>query len=134
MPRRSGGGFGGGRRSSPTRSSTTAQAPPKQTPMAQQQSGGFLSNMAGTFMTGIGLGAGSEVGHQAMRGLMGGGSHQGEAQGVIDQSQPMQQQAQPQMCSYEGQNFTECLKRNSDINLCQSYMDALKQCQSQSGM
>lgn len=93
-----------------------------------------MSNMAGTFMTGIGLGAGSEVGHQAMRGIFGGGSqtHEAQPEGVINQSQGMQ--GQPQSCQYEGNQFTECLKRNNDIGLCQSYLDSLKSCQGASGM
>jgi hypothetical protein len=32
----------------------------------------MLSGLASSFMWGIGMGAGSEVGHQAVRGLMGG--------------------------------------------------------------
>lgn len=83
-------------------------------------------------MTGIGLGAGSEVGHQAMRGMFGGGSHAQEGQPeAISHSQA---QAQPQACSNEGMHFTECLKRNTDIASCQHYLDALKSCQSMSGV
>ena len=54
------------------------------------QGGGMMSGMGGMVMTGMALGAGSEIGHQAVRGLMGSGSsgHGSEA--------PAQQQQQPQ--------------------------------------
>ena len=48
---------------------------PQQTKPAQQQtkqSGGFLSGIGSTIMTGMAFGAGSEVAHQAVRGVMGG--------------------------------------------------------------
>ena len=41
---------------------------------APQQSGGMMSGLGGTLMTGMAFGAGSEVAHQAVRGLMGSGS------------------------------------------------------------
>jgi len=41
-------------------------------PVQAQPQGGFLSGMAGTFVTGMALGAGSEVAHQTVRGFMGG--------------------------------------------------------------
>mgnify|MGYP006876297364 FL=1 len=76
MPR---GGSRGGSRSPPPRSSTTATRPqPTQTHAPQpatQQSGGLLSGIGSTIMTGMAFGAGSEIAHQAVRGLMGGSSH-----------------------------------------------------------
>ena len=39
--------------------------------MPVHQRGGMMSGMGGMFMTGMALGAGSEVAHQGMRGLMG---------------------------------------------------------------
>jgi len=48
------------------------------------QSGGFLSGIGSTIMTGMAFGAGSEVAHQAVRSVMGGNSH----------SQPVEQQQQ----------------------------------------
>jgi hypothetical protein len=38
------------------------------------QGGGMMSGLGGTLMTGMAFGAGSEVAHQAVRGLMGSGS------------------------------------------------------------
>ena len=84
MPR--GGSRGGsrGRSSSPPpRSSFAASKPapqsrPQQSPVQTQQSGGLLSGIGSTIMTGMAFGAGSEVAHQAVRGIMGGGSHQAQ--------------------------------------------------------
>ncbi len=47
---------------------------------APAQGGGMMSGMGGMLMSGMALGAGSEVGHQAMRGLMGSGSGHGSQQ------------------------------------------------------
>ncbi len=47
--------------------------PPQQT---QQKSGGFLSGLGSTIMQGMAFGAGSEVAHQAVRGVMGSGHGQ----------------------------------------------------------
>jgi hypothetical protein len=71
---------GGSRTSSPSRSSTTRMAPmpakAPTTPVQQTapQSGGMMSGFMGNIMTGMAFGAGSEVGHQAVRSMMGGGS------------------------------------------------------------
>ncbi len=81
MPR--GGSRGGSRgpsRSPPPRSSFTASKPmPSQQPRMQvppqTQSGGMLGGIGSTIMTGMAFGAGSEVAHQAVRGMMGGSSH-----------------------------------------------------------
>ena len=53
-----------------------------------------MSGMAGTVMTGMALGAGSEVGHQAVRAMMGSGSSHGS--GEAQQQAPQQQQMAPQ--------------------------------------
>ena len=70
------GGFGGSRSS---RSRSTSQSPPRPAPKytpapAQQapQRGGMMSGLGGMVMTGMALGAGSEIAHQGVRGLMGG--------------------------------------------------------------
>merc|ERR1711907_146395 len=39
---------------------------------APQQGGGMMSGLAGTVMTGMAFGAGSEIAHQGVRSLMGG--------------------------------------------------------------
>ena len=45
----------------------------------------MMGGIGSTIMTGMAFGAGSEVAHQAVRGIMGGGSHQGQNQ-VTEQS------------------------------------------------
>lgn len=83
MPRGGGsrGGSRGTSRSPPPRSSTTTTRPPPPQhnttvpPQQTQRSGGLLSGIGSTIMTGMAFGAGSEVAHQAVRGLMGGSSH-----------------------------------------------------------
>ena len=61
-------------------------------------SGGMMSGIGGTIVTGMALGAGSEVGHQAVRAMMGSGSGHGGQQDQVQQ-QP-QQYAQPQQEVY----------------------------------
>ena len=68
------------------------QRPPMMAPPAQS-GGGMMSGIGGMVVTGMALGAGSEIGHQAVRGLMGSGS--GHSSGSNEA--PVQQaQAQPQ--------------------------------------
>merc|ERR1712226_1199484 len=127
MPRRGGGSFGKSTSTSSNRRSTTTSAPtkaPTKTPAQSNSGGGFMSNMMGTMMQGMAFGAGSEVAHTAMRGLMGGSGHQEQQQA------PVQQQQANNTCQVEMGNFTECLKVNSnDIQYCQSYLDLLKTCE-----
>jgi hypothetical protein len=71
------GGSRGSSRSPPPRSSatTTRPQPTQQAPQqTTQQSGGMLSGIGSTIMTGMAFGAGSEIAHQAVRGLMGSSS------------------------------------------------------------
>ena len=75
------GGSRRGSRSPPPRSSTTASKPqPTQSKPVQQtqqkSGGGMLSGIGSTIMTGMAFGAGSEIAHQAVKGVMGSGSNQ----------------------------------------------------------
>ena len=112
-----------------------APAPHVQTPQVQQQQGGgFLSGMAGTFMSGMAIGAGSEIAHQTVRGFMGGNSHQQEA-APQQNTQPVNEtQQKPQYCESENQRFVQCLKDYSDIGMCQNYADMFKECQKKYGI
>ena len=108
----------------------------------------MMSGMAGTVMTGMALGAGSEVGHMAVKSMMGGGSgNGGQAQEGGQQQQQMApqqqmegqqqqyQQAQQDPCAQYNMNFVSCLKSSeSNIGLCQDYMNMLQQCQKDSSM
>lgn len=80
MPRGGGSRGGGsrGRSSSPPPRQTQAPTrpmPAQNAPQTQQKSGGLLSGIGSTIMTGMAFGAGSEVAHQAVRSVMGGSSH-----------------------------------------------------------
>lgn len=104
-----------------------------------------MSGMGGMLMSGMAFGAGSEIAHQGVRSMMGGGSghggapaEQAPAQGAPMQQQ--QQQEQEQYVDYSQQqvnpcqdfnlNFVQCLKQNSNqIDMCQSYMNMLQQCE-----
>ena len=98
----------------------------------------MLSGIGSTIAQGMAFGAGSEVAHQAVRSVMGGGGH-----GHTTQAEPQQQQqqAQPQYaqqqnpCEGMSQNFMNCIKQNNnDISFCQQYMDAFTQCQRDYGL
>ncbi len=122
-------------------SSRSASPPPQQTrpPMQapQQRSGGMMGGLGSTIMTGMAFGAGSEVAHQAVRSVTGGGSREQQP----EQSQSNQTQTQPQQqANYQPQQqnpclefntkFVDCLKReNNDISSCQSLFDELKTCE-----
>jgi hypothetical protein len=86
-----------------------------------------MSGIGSTIMTGMAFGAGSEVAHQAVRGMMGGSSH-GQQQEVAQQPQQYQQQQYQNPCQMEIQNFSSCLQTNDEVSYCQSYSDMLKQC------
>lgn len=137
------GGRGGGSRSSsssPSRSSFTASRPqpqPTQAPMQQPQTAqrsGIFGGIGSTIMQGMAFGAGSEVGHQAVRSVIGGGSHSN--QHVEQQHQPQQQQVnnQSNVCQTEIQNFSECIQRNTDLSYCQTFADMLKTCKQSNGL
>ena len=148
---RSGGGGGGGFfNRGPARPAAAAPRPaprPAAAPMQQApaQGGGMMSGMGGMVMTGMALGAGSEVGHMAVKGLMGGGSsgshgapaeqQQQQAPQQYAQQDQMQQQVQQDPCAGYNQNFVQCLKSSeSNIGLCQDYMNMLQQCQKDQSM
>ena len=103
-----------------------------------------MSGMGGMLASGMAFGAGSEIAHQGVRAMMGGGSgHGGQApaEQAPAQGAPMQQQQQQsEYVDYSQQqvnpcqdfnlNFVQCLKQNANqIDLCQSYMNMLQQCE-----
>ena len=76
MPRGGSRGRSGGSRSPPPRSSFTSSRPmptqqPRPMPATHQGSTGMMGGIGSTIMTGMAFGAGSEVAHQAVRGIMG---------------------------------------------------------------
>ena len=108
--------------------------------------------MMGMLAQGAALGAGSAVGHMAVRSLMGGGGgghHEGGADqgmapaqgGGYAQPQPyydgqaaaQQQEMMPEPenpCMALNQTLLSCLQQNrGEISLCQQYMDMFTQCE-----
>ena len=92
-----------------------------------------MSGLGSTVMTGMAFGAGSEIAHQAVRGMMGSGSgHHDQQMAQQQQMAPAayggaemnQAQAQQNPCMGFNQTFLSCLKQyTNDIGLCQGYMD-----------
>lgn len=110
---------------------------------AAPQSGGMMSGLGGALATGMAMGAGSEIAHQAIRGVMGSGSS-GHGQAPQQQAAPQQMQAAPVQyaqptyeqqqqqnpCMSFNQSFLACIKDNSgNIGMCQMNMDMLTQCE-----
>lgn len=107
--------------------------------------GGMGSGLGGALATGMAMGAGSEIAHQAIRGIMGSGSSghapQQQQQQAPMQQAPMQQapvqyaqpaydQQQQNPCYSFNQSFLNCLKQSSNqIDMCQQNMDMLQQCE-----
>ena len=104
--------------------------------------GGLMSTMA----TGMAFGAGSEIAHQGVRAMMGGGSsghggHEGHQEAPQQQQyaseagydqQQQQQQAAPQQhpCFNFSQTLFSCLQQNKEtVSVCQADMDALTMCE-----
>ncbi len=85
-----------------------------------QASGGMMSGLGSTVMQGMAFGAGSEIAHQAVRGIMGSGgsSHSAPQEQQQVQMAPPQQvqyaqpanQAQQNPCQSFNQSFLSCLK------------------------
>ena len=150
--RSSGGGFFG--RSSPQRAPAAAPRAPAPAPKAAAptpapaQSGGMFGGGGGlmsTMATGMAFGAGSEIAHQGVRAMMGGGgSGSGHSEPQQQQEAPPQQQYAPQQpmyaqeqpmqaqgpCADFSQKLMSCLQTNQgQSNYCSNYMDMLNQCE-----
>ena len=73
-------------------------------------------------MQGMAFGAGSEIAHTALRGVMGGHHAEHPAEGA-------QQYQQSDPCMVQSQDFMNCLQNNREnIGMCQSYLDMFKSC------
>lgn len=110
---------------------TRPMSPPVNT---APERGGFLRDMGSVMAQGMAFGAGSEIAHQAVRGLVG-GDHYYHQPTVVQQQPSMesnygQQQQMKNLCDFENTQFINCLKSNGDsISTCQNYFDMLKECQ-----
>ena len=103
-------------------------------------SGGMGSGIMGTVVQGMALGAGSEVGHMAVRSMFGGssGGHQETAPAAAPQAAAPPAPAYNSnssfgnggSCQLPQQELYKCLQeQNGNAGACQFYFDALKQCQ-----
>jgi len=91
-----------------------------------------MSGIAGTVMQGMAFGAGSEVAHRVVGGMMGGSGHAEQGQEQVQEVNQGYTQQQSNPCEYQNTQFIDCLRQSSnDVSACQSYMDMLKQCESQ---
>ena len=85
-------------------------------------------------MQGMAFGAGSEVAHRAIGGLMGGSGGHGAQPVQQQQDQAGYNQGQygaQEPCMSESTNFMKCLQSNyTDIGVCQNYSDLFKSCKS----
>jgi hypothetical protein len=101
----------------------------------------MMSGLGGALATGMAMGAGSEIAHQAIRGVMGSGSssHGGQP-AQQQQAAPVQyaqpaaqeqfQQEQQNPCMSYNQMLLTCMKDNTNnIGMCQQNMDMLTQCE-----
>ncbi|XP_032226545.2 coiled-coil-helix-coiled-coil-helix domain-containing protein 2 [Nematostella vectensis] len=115
---------------------------PQPSSQMQPKQPGLFGQMASTA---AGVAIGSTVGHVIGGALVGGGGHGSEDAAQQQQVSPYQQQAapyQPQMsqgqqqnpCQYELQQFVECAQNNSDMNMCQGFNEALRQCKLYNGL
>jgi len=131
--------MGGSRGPSPTRNTSYAQAPPRSfqaSPTSAPSRGGMFSGLGGVMAQGMAFGAGSEIAHQAIRGVTGSGHHQPQ---VVYQQAPeavnTRGQQEVNKCQWENNQFIECLKRNDgSIGQCQSFFDSLKGCEKNATM
>lgn len=122
------GGFGGFKRSGPTSRSTATTAPPPRT-VGVDRRPGVMGGLGSTIMQGMAFGAGSEIGHSAVRGAMGGSAY---GHSYSEQTGQPTQQMNTDPCKLENENFLRCLQNNqSDISACQSMLDLFKQCRGQ---
>lgn len=116
------------------RSSMPQQNTQSSVPM-QQQSGGMMSGIGSTIVTGMAFGAGSEIAHQAVRGMMGGSGHGSGHNNVSEvqnndhqQNNNVQEKQNP--CMSYNMKFVECLKTSgNDISDCQNFFNDLKTCE-----
>lgn len=139
MPRNYGGRSSSRSPSTGSRSSYSSTARPQQQsqPTYQQssvpvQKPSMLGGIGQTVVQGMAFGAGSEVAHQAVRSMMGGGSHsqQVQPQNQVENSNQLQNTQQKNPCMDFNTKFVDCLKENgNDISSCQNFFNDLKSCE-----
>ncbi|KAM6186198.1 coiled-coil-helix-coiled-coil-helix domain-containing protein 2-like [Rhynchocyon petersi] len=100
-------------------------------PAAAPRQPGLMAQMA-TTAAGVAVGSavGHTLGHAITGGFSGGGSE--AARPDITYQEPYRDQpasqAEPGPCSFEMKQFMECANNQSDLRLCEGFMEVLKQC------
>ena len=84
-----------------------------------------MSGIGGTIVQGMAFGAGSEVGHQAVRAVMGGG---GSSHSEPAPAAPAAASTEDP-CKLDWINFNKCMDEKRDTGACQWYYDIMKECQ-----
>jgi len=96
---------------------------------------GMFSGLGGVLAHGMAFGAGSEVAHRAVGGMM--GDNRGQPVIVEQGGQPAYQQQynqgqqeQTNKCQFESTQFIQCLKdHDNQIGDCQDVFEKLKVCE-----
>eukprot|EP00745_Piridium_sociabile_P002383 TRINITY_DN114616_c0_g1_i4.p1 TRINITY_DN114616_c0_g1~~TRINITY_DN114616_c0_g1_i4.p1 ORF type:complete len:158 (+),score=13.65 TRINITY_DN114616_c0_g1_i4:115-588(+) len=101
----------------------------------QQGGGGLLGNIGSSIVGGMASGVGFSVANRAVDSVLGPREvvhrHEDAPQDEkLGSSAPVMQQSAEQCQSYMEQ-LNQCLSQSSDISSCQFYHDALKQCRGQ---
>lgn len=109
------------------------QAQPQMPMAAPQQSGGMLSGIGSSIVTGMAVGTGSAIAHRVVGSMFGGSSAPAQpAQQPVAEAAPAplpQRRAGP--CDLDNQAFMQCMQQNpNNLSACDFYLDALKSCQS----
>ena len=90
--------------------------PSSHPPVSQDGSGGFLSNLAGSVMQGMALGAGSQLASRTFDNVM--GPREIQIKNVENEK-----------CINEKNLYNECIKNaGSDISPCKNYMEMINEC------
>ncbi|KAF3687056.1 Coiled-coil-helix-coiled-coil-helix domain-containing protein 10 [Channa argus] len=120
---------------SPSHAPAPAHPPPAslvQAP-AQSQGPGLMAQMA---TTAAGVAVGSAVGHvvgNALSGAFGSSSSPEPAKPALQEpSRPTP--TQPGPCHFEVRQFLDCATNQTDLNLCEGFSEALKQCKYSHGL
>ena len=123
----------GKKRSFSTSSRTATKPVPQQSnpPVSArpQQGSGLMGNLVGGMVMGAGVGAGSEIAHRAIGGIMGDSNNSSGVQQQTQAQTPMEMNSS--VCNLESKNLKECLVQTNNSSMsgpCQQYFEMLKMC------
>lgn len=99
--------------------------PPPSAPVAPTQQPGLFKQMAATA---AGVAVGSAVGHAVGNAFTGGNSQPDAAVAQIPVAGPAAETPSNNPCQYHIDELIRCSQNQSDLNLCQGFSEALKEC------